>query len=255
MKTIPPFVSILASLSLAVLPATAATFTGTGNALGSSPADGAGISSVVVNNDATSISFTINSSQAMASYIFYSIELQHIGQAGSGYMGFSNPWGPSLGISTGVNALINTYGSGATPLLYSGSWVAGSGSSYTAGGTGSTFATINVPLSSLGLSAGDSFYLDVISTYTSTPNGFGQAAYGALDSVSGYPAESDGLYQPWNPNGHASYYDSATDASGSTFGTAATLYTVQPVPEPAIGTLMGLGVLFLFRLAVLRNAR
>jgi hypothetical protein len=255
MKTIPSLVSVLTTLSLAALPATAATFTGTGNSLGSSPADGAGISSVVVNNDATSISFTINSSQAMASYIFYSIELQHIGQAGSGYMGFSNPWNPSIGISTGMNAMINTYGSGATPLLYSGSsWVSGSGSSYTAGGTGFTYATINVPLSSLGLSAGDSFYLDVVSTYTSMPNGFGQAAYGALDSVSGYPAESDSKYQPWNPNGYASYYDSATDASGSTFGTAATMYTVQSVPEPATGALLGLGAVILFR-RVRRNAR
>ncbi|HUA39773.1 MAG TPA: PEP-CTERM sorting domain-containing protein [Candidatus Sulfopaludibacter sp.] len=246
MKTVSFVSSVIVALTLAVLPAKATqTFTGTGNSLGSSPADGAGISSVVVNNDANNITFTINSSQAQASYIFYAIELQIVGQAASGDTGFSNPWGPSIGISTGENAVINTYGTGGTPGIYSGgAWAMGSGISYAAGGTGSTFATITVPLSSLGLAAGNQFYLDVVSTYTSQPNGFGQAAYGALDSVTGYPAESDGLYQPWNPNGYASYYDSASaGASGSTFGTAATLYTVVGIPEPAACALLGLGSL------------
>ena len=248
MKTVSFVSSIIVALTLAMLPAKATqTFTGTGNSLGGSLADGAGISSVVVNNDANNITFTINSSQAQASYIFYAIELQIVGQAGSGYTGFNNPWGPSIGISTGENALINTYGTGGTPGIYSGgSWAMGSGISYAAGGTGSTFSTITVPLGSLGLSVGNQFYLDVVSTYTTQPNGFGQAAYGALDSVTGYPAESDGLYQPWNPNGYASYYDSASaGASGSTFGTAATLYTVVGVPEPPACALLGLGSLFL----------
>jgi hypothetical protein len=244
MKTLFSFGSVMAAFALAMLPVQATqTFTGTGNSLGSSPADGAGISSVVVNNDANNITFTINSSQAQASYIFYAIELQIIGQAGNGYAGFSNPWGPSIGISTGENAVINTYGTGGTPGTYGGGvWTMGSGVNYTAGGTGSTFSTITVPLSSLGLAVGNQFYLDVVSTYTSQPNGFGQAAYGALDSVTGYPAESDSLYQPWNPNGYASYYDSASaGASGSTFGTAATLYTV--VPEPVASALLGMGTL------------
>jgi hypothetical protein len=235
----------------------AANYFGTGNSLGSSPADGAGISSVVINNDANNITFTINSSQAQASYLFYSVELQIVGQAGNGYMGFSNPWGPSVGISTGENALINTYGTGGTPGTYSGGvWTMGSGVNYDAGGTGSTFSTITVPLSSLGLSVGNSFYFDVVSTYTSQPNGYGQAAYGALDSVTGYPAESDGLYQPWNPNGYASYYDSASaGASGSTFGTAATLYTVTGVPEPVSCALFGIGGLFLMIRRRISSAR
>jgi hypothetical protein len=248
MKTVSFVTSVIAALTLALLPAEGSqTFVGTGNSLGSSTADGAGISSVVVNNDANNITFTINSSQAQASYIFYAIELQIIGQAGSGYTGFSNPWGPSVGISTGENAVINTYGTGGTPGIYSGGvWMMGSGVSYAAGGTGSTFATLTLPLSSLGLAVGNQFYLDVVSTYTTQPNGFGQAAYGALDSVTGYPAESDGLYQPWNPNGYASYYDSASaGASGSTFGTAATEYSVVGVPEPATCALLGLGSLLM----------
>ena len=225
------------------------TYTGTGSSLGSSPADGGAISSVVVNNDANNITFTINSTATQASWIFYSIELQIVGQAGNGSTSLINPWGEHIGASTGLNSLINTYGTGASALTYSGgSWTQNASGAYAAGGTGFTFATITMPLTSLGLSAGNSFYFDVVSTYASPS---GQSAYGALDSVTGYPAESDGSYQPWLGS---NYYDSANaGASGSTFGTAATLYTVTAVPEPATCTLLGLGALVLVRRAVRRR--
>lgn len=221
-----------------VLSTKATTYTGPGTSLYNSVNDGAGISSVVVNNDASTISFTINSSQLQASYIFYAIELQVVGQAGSGYTGFSNPFGPAIGISTGENAVIDTYGTGATPYLYNSGWVAGSSVLYTAGGTGNNYTSLTVSLSSLGLTLGESFYFDVVSTYTSYSSGGPQAAYGALDST-GYPAEANGSYVPYNNN---TYYDSATDAS-STFGTGASLYTLTSVPEPSTCTFMGLGLL------------
>jgi len=234
---------------MAVLPAKATqTFTGTGNVNGGGAADGAGIGSVVVNNDANNITFTINSTQAQASYIFYSIELQIIGQAGSGDTSLLNPWGEHVGISTGENALINTWGTGATPGTFSGGvWTMGAGGSYAAGGTGSTFATMTVSLSSLGLAVGNSFYLDVVSSYASPG---GQSAYGALDNTS-WPAETDGSYQPWLGS---NYYDSATDAGGTTFGTAASEYTVVGVPEPAACALLGLGsLLMIVRRRMLSN--
>lgn len=250
MKTSPSILSAMAALALAILPASAqtpVTYTGTGVADGTI-ADGNGFNSVVVNNDASTISFTLNTSANMASYIFYAIELQNV-SGPVGYTGFVNPFGPAVGISSGQNAVIDTYGSGATPYTYSGSWVAGSSVSYAAGGTGTPSATITVPLSSLGLSIGSQFYFDVVSTYTSIQNGGPQAAYGALDNT-GYLPESDGLYQPYDG---VAYYDSAT-SSGTTFGTGATLYTVQPVPEPATCTLMGLGALFVIRRVLRRNA-
>src|SRR5580658_4492779 len=212
MKTALGISSLAVGLVLAVSSAKATTYTGPGTSLYSSVNDGAGISSVVVNNNSSSITFTINSSVAQASYIFYAIELQIVGQAGSGYTGFNNPFGPVVGISSGENAVIDTYGTGATPYLYNSGWVAGSSVSYSAGGTGQTYATITVPLSSLGLALGNSFLFDVVSTYTSYSDGGPQAAYGALDST-GYPAEANGSYNPYSNN---TVYDSATDAN-STF--------------------------------------
>ena len=123
--------------------------------------------------------------------------------------------------------------------------------SYTAGGTGDTFATITVPLSSLGLNVGNSFYFDAVSTYTAQSDGGPQAAYGALDNT-GYLPESDGRYEPYDGT---AYYDSAT-SPGSTFGTSATEYTIQAVPEPAACALMGLGAMALGMISrVRRNAR
>jgi hypothetical protein len=87
------------------------------------------------------------------------------------------------------------------------------------------------------LALGESFYFDVVSTYTSYSNGGPQAAYGALDST-GYPAEANGSFVPYNNN---TWYDSATDAT-STFNSGNSLYTIQAVPEPSTWALMGLGL-------------
>ena len=240
MKTIYGLASAITVLAASVTLSNATNYTGPGVADGTT-ADGDGISSVVVNNDANNITFTINSTAPQASYIFYGIEIQIIGQAGSGYTGFANPFGPAVGISSGENAVLDTYGTGATPYIYNGAWQAGPTVGYAAGGTGNTFSTITVPQSSLGLLAGESFYFDVVSGYTSQPNG-PQAAYGALDNT-GYLPESDGNYQPYNGTSH---YDSAT-SPGTTFGTAATEYTIAPVPEPGTIALLGIAALALTR--------
>ncbi|HTS17597.1 MAG TPA: PEP-CTERM sorting domain-containing protein [Verrucomicrobiae bacterium] len=228
--------SVVGLFSIAALNAPAATYSGPGTALGSSINDGAGISSVVINNDANNITFTVNSSNPMASYIFYTAELQIVGQAANGSTSLVNPWGENIGISSGVNALVNTWGTGASALTYGGgNWTQNEAENYSAGGTGSSYFTVTFALSSLGLSVGNSFYFDVVASYA---NPSGQSAYGALDST-GYPAESDGSYQPWLGS---NYYDSQTDPT-STFSASAPLYTV--VPEPTTLVLVGLGGLLL----------
>ncbi|MGA2684207.1 MAG: PEP-CTERM sorting domain-containing protein [Verrucomicrobiota bacterium] len=245
MKTVSYVTSVIAALTMAMVSAKAATYTGTGNADGGG-ANGEGISSVVINNDATDITFTINTSAAQSAYVQYFVLMQYVGQGASGSAvllhsaGALNGWGPSLGISTGENAFAATYNTGATPAFYSGgAWTQGAGVSYSAGGTGFTFNTFTLSLSSLGLSVGSQFYFDVVSSY---PNGVGQSAYGSLDSIGGYPAETDNSYKPYLGS---NAYDAATDASGTTFGTAASLYTVSSVPEPAVSAFLGLGVLLM----------
>ena len=257
MKSSIGITSAIVGAVLAVLPAQAqSTYTGTGHYNGSG-ADAVGISSVVINNDANNITFTINANSASGTidpYTFYAVDIQVVGQAGSGYTGLHNPVylntsGPSLGISSGENAVLNFaqngyYSNGgnvngATPFLYSGgTWTEGSLYSYSAGGQGSDSVTVTVPLSSLGLNVGESFYFDVASSYTSFGTSGPQAAYSALDSVGGYPAETDNSYTPWSG---ANGYDSATDVAGTTFGTGASQYTIQSVPEPATLALVGLG--------------
>jgi hypothetical protein len=241
MKTLPRLATGLAATALSVTLAHGAVYTGPGVADGSAANDGGAISSVDISDTASTITFTINSTAPMASYIFYSIELQY---GPGGDTSLMNPWGPHVGMSSGVNALVNTYGTGASALTFSGTtWTQnGPGQSYDAGGTGSSFATMTFSLSSLGLSPGSTFNFDVVSSYTANP--VGQAAYSALDNT-GYLAESDNSYKPWLGS---NFYDSAT-ASGSTLNS----YTVTAVPEPSVAALFGLGGLLLAQRAARRN--
>jgi hypothetical protein len=233
MKIIISVASVLVTLALITLPAKAqTTYLGPGVSQGGSAADGAAISSVVVQNDANNISFTVNSTVAQASWIKYYIDIQVNGQAGSGWAisGDNNSWGNPIGISSGENFFIGTWGTGASLVAeYSGggsawildapSWVMNNPSS----------ATMTFALSSLGLSVGSSFNFDVLSAYAG-----GSGAYSALDLGTGvYTAGT-----PWTPDP----YDSAT-AAGSTFST--TSYTVVAVPEPTTLALLGGGVIFL----------
>jgi hypothetical protein len=236
MKTFSRLAASLAAMAMSITLARASSYTGPGVADGSAANDGGAISSVDINNTASAITFTINSTAPMASYIFYAIELQY---GPGGDTSLMNPWGPHVGMSTGVNALVNTFGTGASALTYGGgAWTQnGPGQSYDSGGTGLTFATMTLTLSSLGLSAGSTFNFDVVSSYT---NPSGQAAYSALDNT-GYLPESDNSYYPWLGN---NFYDSAT-SSGSTLNS----YTVAVVPEPSVAALLGLGGLLLVRRA------
>jgi len=227
-----------------MLPVQASIFTGPGTANGSGGETG--INSVVINNDANNITFTINTAAAQGAYVQYYVLMQYVGQGASGSTallnsaGALNSWGPSLGISTGMNAFAATWNTGASAETYSGGvWTQNAAVSYDAGGTGFNYVTFTLPLSSLGLSVGSQFYFDVVSSY---PNAAGQSAYGSLDIS--YPAETDGLYTPWNGT---SAYDAATDAGTvvNKFGTAASEYTATGVPEPVASALLGTGTLLM----------
>ena len=165
MKTILSISSAFAVLAMATLPVQATNYTGTGTANGGG-ANGEGISSVSINNNASDITFTINSSAAQSAYVQYFVLMQYVGQGASGSTallnsaGALNSWGPSLGISSGENAFVATWNTGASAVTYSGGvWTQNASVSYDAGGTGSSFVTFTVPLSSLGLSAGSQFLL------------------------------------------------------------------------------------------------
>jgi hypothetical protein len=221
--------------------ASATVYPGSGNADGGG-SNGTAISSVAVTNDNNNISFTINTTQPLASYVFYEVELQIAGQPIGDTSLTNNPYtAPNVGISSGVNSLLDTYFNymqgGYDSYTWSAGWNHTGGTQFSAGGVGDTYATLTVPLSQLGLSIGSSFLFDVVSSYT---NPTGQSAYGALDST-GYPAETDGSYKPYLGTND---YDSATDAS-STFNSGASLYTVAAVPEPASFGLLCLSGLML----------
>jgi hypothetical protein len=251
MKTTSLATVVLTILTTAILSGQAqTTYDGTGTANGGG-GNGEGISSVVINNTASDITFTINTSAAQSQYVQYYLLMQYVGLGASGSTavlhsaGALNSWGPSLGISSGMNAFAATYNTGASAETYSdGVWTQNASVSYDAGGTGDNFLTLTLSLNSLGLSTGSQFYFDVVSSY---PNAAGQSAYGSLDSISGYPAESDNSYEPYLGS---NFYDAATPADagsgGSTFGTAASEYTVSAVPEPAASALLGLGTLLAF---------
>src|SRR5262249_21182036 len=139
MKTLPRLATCLAVTAMTVSLAHATVYTGPGVADGTGANDGGAISSVSINNTASTISFTINSTASMANFIFYSIELQ---TGPGGDTSLMNPWGPHVGMSTGVNALVNTYGTGASALTFGGgTWTQNASGNYDSGGTGFSSAT------------------------------------------------------------------------------------------------------------------
>ena len=141
MKTILSISSALAVLAMATLPVQADSYTGTGTANGGG-GSGEGISSVVINNNASDITFTVNTSAAQSAYVQYFILMQYVGQGASGSTallnsaGALNGWGPSLGISTGETAFVAPWNTGASAVTYSGGpWTQNASVSYDAGGS------------------------------------------------------------------------------------------------------------------------
>jgi hypothetical protein len=231
--------------------AAAATYTDT---VGDNNGGGADedIIGAVITNDASNINFTIdlntsaNLASSDASYEHVELALQ---TGAGGYTSLSNPFGESIGISSGWNYYALGYfytptgGTAGTfgADLYSGTAAgyAAITSAYTTSDvvTGTPSVTISVPLATLGLSPGSTFYFDAYTTY----NGGGQGAYDALDNPT-YTAGTPygGTYftaYDSNPNGSVGGVQQQTN---SQFGTAAYQYTVTSIPEPVSTALVGL---------------
>jgi len=223
----------------------------TGDNNGGSEVD---IASVVVTNDPTNITFTINMNTAANlttnHFANYEIGIQKgtgaggqtaiNGTFGTGNPAAGNPYGNSVGISTGENFFIGSFldnlptnTGGAELFSYNSAtgWAKiGSTAPILEVPIGAPSTTFSFPLSALGLVTGNTFHFDVWTSFGSP-----QSAYDALDKPTNATAPGTPFSTPPTP------YDSAT-SSGSTF--ANTTYTVV-VPEPASLAVAGLGLAFL----------
>jgi hypothetical protein len=204
------------------------------------------IASVVITNDASNITFQINMNTAADigtnHFANYEIGIQVGGGAGgqtaingtfgTGNPAAGNPYGNSVGASTGINYWIGNFldnpgnfSGGAQLFSYSSvsGWTQINQVPITEVYTVTPSTAFTFPLSQLGLSAGSTFNFDVWTSFGSP-----QGAYDSLD----LPTQS-----AISPFGATPAYDSAT-VSGSTFST--TTYTVTAVPEPTFA-MIGIG--------------
>jgi hypothetical protein len=207
--------------------------------------------SATITNDASNLYVTINLNSAgnigpsANHYANYEMGIQVNGGAGgqtlingtygTGNPAAGNPYGNSVGISSGMNYFIGAFLAGSTysggAQLYGFNSVAGwnqidSTMPVTQVNTGTPSLSYAFPLTDLALTVGSSFNFDIYTTFGSP-----QGAYDVLDG----PGEAVAPYSGGS-------YDSAL-APGSQF--ASTIYTVTAVPEPASAALVclaGLGL-------------
>jgi hypothetical protein len=227
MKTISSITPVLAALALAVLPVRADIYSdpgGIGDFTGGTSA--LDMSSVTVNNDSANLYFTINlggdpTAVSWANY-YVGISENLFGGVG-GDLNASGGWGKDIQMSTGgMDFFVGAYpyySGGYNLLTWGGS--AWTSAYYTTASEDSTSVTIPVPLSALGLSAGNTIQFDVWTSDSGSDT--------VLDAL------SDATARSWNSN--------PFDTGGNALS-----YTVT-VPEPGACALLGLGGL----LAIVRR--
>ena len=182
------------------------------------------ITSVEVTNNASDIFFTISLNGPIASpndWGNYMVGIDS-GPGGDTATPVGNPWSRPISMSGGMNYWLGSWvngGGGAQLWTYSGSW-SGPGAAAVES-FGSQNFTIKASLAALGLSPGNSFNFDV---YSSGADG----NPGAIDSLS-------------NPN------QTINDWGVAYQNGPVSIYTVTPVPEPGLLSLVGLGGLILFQ--------
>lgn len=221
MKTVSRVVSITAVLAVAMLSAKAATYNdpgGIGDFTGGSAF--LDMSSVDVNNDANNLYFTVNlgGDPTTASWANYLVGISENLYGGVGGDLSTSTYGEPIQMSVGgLDYFVGGYpyyGTGELLIWDGSAWSSGSGP--TSSETTSS-VTITVPLSSVGLSGGQSFTFDV---WTQS------SGNSVLDAL------SDGVSRTWNNNP----FDTGANALS---------YTVSSVPEPVTSALLGLGTLLM----------
>ncbi len=220
MKTTVTSLTLAAAvLALIPLPARATNYTdATGETISSANID---ISSVEVTNNATDIFFTINLNGSIATPNDWGNYMVGIDSVPGGDT-TGDPWIRSISMSSGMDYWIGSWvngGGGSQLWNYSGSWSQLNTAGVTINGTQSFM--VSESLSSLGLSAGNSFTFDVYTSGTGSGDG-------AIDALA-------------NPNQTIANWGDSYN-SGANVDT----YTVTAVPEPASLALLGLGSLFVW---------
>jgi len=187
------------------------------------------ITSVVVNNDATTLNLQINLAGNPLSPDWVKCLIGFDTVTGGNTTG-PDAWGKPIFMSAGgTDFFVGSWmdsGTGAEVRSWSGSsWdaVAGSG---IAVGTGASSVTLSLNLSAMGLSEGSTFNFDIYTT---------------SDGNSALDAAGSSTALTWNNNP----YDSSPNVLS---------YTVTAVPEPGALSLAGLGTLLLAWRAKQRKA-
>jgi hypothetical protein len=232
MKTIPSLISALTTLALAILPASASSY---GDATGDFTAGSWGdMTSVNVNNDATTLTFKINTAGSpdlvANTWHQYYIGISEGLFGGVGGNLSTSSYGRNIQMGVGgLDFALLSYPafSGYDRFTWNGaSWVSGSGAGLASWDPSGV--TINVSLAALGLSAGNTLTFDVWTSDSGSDT--------VLDALSDV-----------TPRGF--------NANPFNTGAGALSYTVSAVPEPATCTLMVLGALVMIRRVFSRNAK
>jgi len=228
-----PLSALLVVCALAATPAYSANYLdSTGETISSGILD---ITSVDVNNTATALTFKINLAGDPVATDWGKYMIGIDSAAGGDAAG--NGWGRPIGMASGMDYWVGSwvdFGNGSEIRKWTGAWNLQS-ATYNPNpdalsiSKDNSSVTVTFNFAGLGLAAGNAFTFDV---YTSGGGG----GDGAIDAL-GNPAQS---IANWG------------DAYNS--GANVRSYTIQVVPEPATGLLLGLGSLILLRRGTWRRA-